>query len=144
MAPPTTHRVLSPNGKFAVVSDPRAGTRFVESSTGKSLCELPGWFRSIHVADDGEHFAIGFGGLNLIPVNADGSLDMISFWNRCRKVASVPLRTIVPEWSILQRTVSHYAWGHIDGIDKTGRLVVTRIDGHVFRFNMATGKWNDT
>jgi len=137
---PAIHRASSPNGKFTVISDPSAGTRLLESDSGKQLCELPGWFRSIYVSNDGEHFATGYSGLNLLPLNTDDSLELITFWRRCRKVESVPLRAIVPERSILQRTVSHYAWGNITGVDETGHLVVTRIDGRIFRFDMVSGK----
>jgi len=137
---PAIHRASSPSGDFTVVSDPSAGTRLLESGSGKQLCELPGWFRSIYVSNDGEHFATGYSGVNLLPLNADDSLELITFWRRCRKVESVPLRTIVPERSILQRTASHLAWGNITGVDETGHLVVTRIDGRVFRFDMASGK----
>lgn len=140
LPPPAVHRASSPNGKFTVVSDPNTGTKLVESGSGKQLCELPGWFRSIYVSNDGEHFATGYSGLNLVPLSTDDSLELIAFWKRCRKVESVPLRAIVPERSILQRTVSHYAWGNITGVDEKGRLVVTRIDGRVFRFNMSSGK----
>jgi hypothetical protein len=139
LPPPAVHRASSPNGKFEVVSDPSSGTKLIESGTGKRLCGLPGWFRSIYVATDGEHFATGYSGLNLVPLNAGDSLELIGFWRRCRKFESVPLRA-VPERSILRRTVSHYAWGNITGVDASGRLVVTRIDGRTFRFNMASGK----
>ena len=140
LPPSAVHRVVSPNGNFAVVSDPSRGTKLIESGSGNQLCELSGWFRSIYVSDDGEHFATGYDGLNLLPLTADDSLEVITFWRRCRKLKAVPLRAIVPDRSILQRSVSHYAWGNITGVDHRGHLVITRIDGRVFRFNMSSGE----
>ena len=140
LPPPDVYRELSPSGKFAVVSDPNSGTTIIESASGKQLWEVPGWHRSLFLSDDGEHLAIGYGGLNLLPLDAPDSLEMISFWSWGRKIRSVPLRAIVPDRSILQRTVSHYAWGNIGGIDNENRLIVKRIDGKVFRFNMSTGE----
>jgi hypothetical protein len=140
LPPPATHRVSSPSGRFAVVSDPSTGTRVIESASGKQLWQIPGWFRSLNVSDDGQYLAIGYDGLNLVPVGATDTLEIISFWNRGRKVKSVPLRAIAPDRAILQRTVSHLAWGSIGGINRENQLVVTRIDGRVFRFNMANGE----
>ncbi|APV48850.1 hypothetical protein BWI17_03650 [Betaproteobacteria bacterium GR16-43] len=140
LPPPAAHRVVSPNGKFAAISDPGTGTQGVELATGKPLWKIPGWFRSLYISDDGEHLAVGYGGLNLLALDADDSVEMIGFWNHGRKVKSVPLRAIVPDRSILRRTVSHYAWGSIGGIDAGNRLVVTRVDGRVFRFNMDNGE----
>jgi hypothetical protein len=140
MPPPALHRVLSLNGQFAAISDPGTGTKVVELATGRELWNIPGWYRWLYISDDGEHLAIGYGGLNLLSLEADDSVEMIGFWNHGRKVKSVPLRAIVPDRSILQRTVSHYAWGNIGGINPRNQLIVTRIDGRVFRFNMNTGE----
>ncbi len=139
LPPPATFSQSSPSGKFTAVSDPSSGTTIVESASGKQLWQVTEWHRSLFLSDDGEHLAIGYDGLNLLPLDAPDSLEMISFWSRAGKIQSVPLRAIVPDRSILQRTVSHYAWGNIVGIDHDDRLVVTRIDGKVFRFNMSTG-----
>ena len=139
LPPPTRHRLLSPNGQFAVVSDPVAGRTRVELASGEQLWQLPGWFRSVYVSNDGEHLAVGYEGLNLVPLDSDDSLEMISFWNRGNKVKSVALREIVPDRSILKRTASHYAWGSIRGVNEHDQLIVTRIDGQVLRFNMSTG-----
>jgi len=112
----------------------------IQSASGDVLWRVPGWFRSLHLADDGEHLVTGYGGLNLIPVNAPDSLELATFWGRDRRIASVTLGALVPDRSLLRRTTSHYEWGAISGIDSKQRLVITRVDGRVFRFNMATGE----
>jgi len=140
LLPPFTHRETSPNGQFVAVSDPNSGTRVIEAASGKQLWAIPGWYRDIYLSNDGRHLAIGYDGLNLIPLNADESFELITFLDRGRKLRTVSLHAIVPDKTLLRRTVSHYAWGSITGIDKNNRLVVTRIDGREFRFNMATGE----
>jgi hypothetical protein len=137
---PATYREPSPSGKFIAAADPSAGISIVESASGRELWHMRDWHPSIFLSDDGEHLAIGYDGFNLVPLDAANSLEMISFWSRGRKIRSVSLQALVPDRSILQHTVSHYAWGSIGGIDPENRLVVTRVDGKVFRFNMSTGE----
>ena len=137
---PATTRVLSPNGTITAISEPGDGTRIIESASGKEIWEMPGWYRSIFISNDGEHLAIGYSGMNLVPLETPDSLELIGFWERGRKVKSLSLQAIVPDRSILQRTASHYAWGNVRGIDSDNCLVVERVDGEVFRFNMVNGE----
>jgi hypothetical protein len=140
LPPPKTVSFSSANGRFTAISDPINGTSVVESSSNTPLWHIPGWFRSLYLSDDGEHIAIGYGGLNLIPLNAPDSLEMIAFWERGRKVKSVSLHEIVPDRSIMSRTVSHYCWGSIFRVNEKNQLVVIRNDNQVIFFNMNTGE----
>ncbi|HVP11423.1 MAG TPA: hypothetical protein VMV94_09590 [Phycisphaerae bacterium] len=137
-APPALHRAVSPNGRFAVISDPDKGTKLVDTASGATVCETPHWFRPVFVADDGVSFAIWYS--NLVPLNVDDSLEVLSIWRDCRKVKAVTFGSVVPDRSILRRTASHYAWSDAVGQDQSGHLVVTRIDGHIFRFNISNGE----
>ena len=67
LPPPSKVTAMSPNGAIRAVSDPRAGTRIEDVKRQTVLWRLPGWHRSIFVADDGRHLVIGYDGLNLIP-----------------------------------------------------------------------------
>ena len=140
LRPPAPFRVASPDGKIIAVADPSSGIKIIEASSGKQLWEMPGWRRVICISNDGEHLAIGYGGLNLINLDTDDSAEMIGFWHHGTKIKSVPLRAIVPDRSILRRTVSHYEWGYIRGINSIDQLEVVRVDGKLFRFNMRTGE----
>ena len=139
LPPPAVHRVTSLNGQFMAISDPATGTSVVKTSSGERLWSLPGWFRSIYISDSGRHLAIEYGGLNLVPLDSTNSLEILSFWDSGKKVRSVSLGEIVPDRSILKRTVSHYAWRTSIGVNHRDELVVSRIDGREFRFDMATG-----
>lgn len=138
LPPASTTQFNSPNKRFIAVSDPDRGTAVVESSSGRVLWRMPGWFRSLHVSDGGE--TVVAAASNLIPLDAGESFELLVFWHRGQKVKVVTLADIVPDRDLLVRTVSHYAWGDVNGIDAKGRLQVTRVDGKVFRFNMETGQ----
>ncbi|HUL96107.1 MAG TPA: hypothetical protein VLT89_08855 [Usitatibacter sp.] len=106
----------------------------------KVVWTMDGGSQLLFVSDDGQHVAMIYGGSTLIPLDADDSRDLIIFWEAGRKVASIPLATLVPDRAILVRTASHYSWGYIRGLNASNQLVVERIDGRVFNFNMATGR----
>ena len=139
LLPPATHRVASANGKYAAISDPATGTKVIDVASRKQLWSMPNWYRDIYLSNDGQHLATGYDGLNLISGDPDLSLEMITFWEHGRSIRVVSLGTIVPDKSILRRTFSHFAWGNIEGINGRNQLVVIRIDGREFRFNMTTG-----
>jgi len=104
------------------------------------LWKVPDWFRSMFVSNDGKHLAVGYDGLNLVPLSYVDSMELISFWDQGRKIKSVTLSEIVPDRTVLERTMSHYAWGDIEGVNDKDQLVVRRVDGQIFRFSMATGE----
>jgi len=138
---PTMTEVASPNGRFAAISDPKSTTtRVIEVATGRVLWKVPDWFRSMFVSNDGKHLAVGYDGLNLVPLSYVDSMELISFWDQGRKIKSVTLSEIVPDRTVLERTMSHYAWGDIEGVNDKDQLVVRRVDGQIFRFSMATGE----
>jgi hypothetical protein len=85
------YRTPSPNGRYAVITDPRSGTRIVEWPSQKPLWRIPGWYRVAFIADDGRSLALGHDGLNLIPHDAVDSLEMVSLWSGGRKIASITL-----------------------------------------------------
>ena len=138
--PPSLRTFESPHGKIRVLSDPTKGTDVIEVATGKLLWHMAGWFENLYVLDDGEHLASVWGGFNLIPLDAPDSFTMIWFWEHGRETRSVSLSEIVPDRSILIRTVSHYAWGNFAGIDERDRLVVVPNDKKAILFSMADGQ----
>ena len=139
LQPPYRHQVTSPDKRAVAISDPKTGTKIVDAATGKELWSMPGWFRWLFVSNDGQHLATGYDGMNLIPVNYNQDIVLITFWERGRKVKTIALRNISPDASSLRRTVSHYRWGDIEGVNEHNQLVVTRADGRQYRFNIATG-----
>jgi hypothetical protein len=139
LRPPEIHRIASPNGKFVAIADPSSGTRIVEAESGRELWKIARWCRWCYLSNDGEHLAVA-NDAGLVPLDVTEAWESLTFWDHGRKIRSVYLRDIVPNQSMLQRMQSHYMWGYINNIDENNRLVATRVDGRVIRFNMASGE----
>jgi hypothetical protein len=144
LPPPSKVTATSPNGHIRAISVPNAGTHVEDITEHKVLWRLPDWYRAMFVANDGKHLVTEYDGLNLIPTGFTDDLVLLTFWREGRKMREVTVRDLFPNHSILIRTVSHYAWGHIDGIDAQGRLRVQRIDGETFLFDVTTGEIRET
>jgi hypothetical protein len=144
LPPPKTEEVWSPNKQFCAVMDPKPYTTTVFRVAGDGTREkqwaMLGWFRVAHLADDGEHFVVGNGGMNLLPVNVTKDEPMISFVKKGELVRMVTLGELLRNMSSLQRTVSHYRWGDYLGFDKKGRYVVKTVEGNRLTFDVTTGK----
>jgi hypothetical protein len=140
LPPPALHRVMSPDGGITAVSDPLLRkTVFQVTATKEVLWELPAWERSIFVANDGRHAVTVYGGLNLIPRDADEEMVLFAFWREGKKIGEVRLKDFVAHKSKPRRTVSHSHWGMVRMIDAEGRLVVADSQGRLFRYDMSTG-----
>jgi hypothetical protein len=139
LPPPSRIIATSPNGAIRAVCDPNAGTTIEDVERRAVLWRLPGWYRSVFVANDGKHFVTGYDGLNLLPRDFNDDLVLLTFWREGRKIREIRVRDLVPDHSILERTASHYYWGRIESIDAQGRLKVNRADGKTFFFDVTTG-----
>jgi hypothetical protein len=144
LPPPSKVTVTSPNGAIRVVSDPKTGTRVEDVKQHRVLWRLPDWHRAMFVANDGKHLVTEYDGLNLIPTDFTDDLVLLTFWREGRKIREIRVRDLFPDHSILLRTASHYAWGHIEGIDAEGRLRMQRVDGKTFLFDVTTGNTTKT
>jgi hypothetical protein len=101
---------------------------------------VPGWHRSLFVADDGKHLVTQYDGLNLIPTDFTDDLVLLTFRREGRKIRDIRIRGFFPDHRILEHTVSHDHWGIVHGIDAQGRLKVERADGKIISFDVSTGK----
>lgn len=138
---PETIVVCSTSGKFCVTSDLGARTTFLRvKSTGKLLWSVPGWHRSIFVADDGQTIAFGYDGLNLLPRDVTLYEPIISIYSKGKLVQTVVLGDFYRSLSELTPTVSHYAWGSIRGFNRSNQLIVELVSGRCAAFNARTGK----
>jgi hypothetical protein len=140
LPPPTTVSAMSPSGHIRAISDPKAGTRVEDVTQHKVLWSVPGWHRSLFVADDGKHLVTQYDGLNLIPTDFTDDLVLLTFWREGKKFREVTVKDFVPDHHVLEHTASHYYWGKVDGIDAQGRLKVERADGKIFFFDVSTGR----
>ena len=101
---------------------------------------MSGWFRDVHLADDGSHLVTGYDGLNLLPRDYRPDMTMVTFWNRGRKMRAVPLSEVITDFSRLEPTVSHFLWGHSVGMDERGRFVIHTVEDRRISFDVATGR----
>jgi|GEM_PF-748743 len=142
LPPPAPHTARSPSKAVEAESDPVTGltTVFrVVGGTREKAWSMPGWYRALHVADDGEHLVLGFDGLNLLPRNAPDTLVVLRFVRRGEVVAVRTVRDVVRDRALLRPIASHLLWRNGEGFDAEGRFVVETTDGARQVFDVATG-----
>lgn len=141
MFPPAIWETCSPSQEYCARLDPEANsvTAFRKDTEHTVLWTAPGWSRVAGLADDGVHFVMGWEGMNLIPLDYDKNMPMLTFFRRGKQFAVVRLRDLAG-WLNLQRTVSHYYWGDYYGFDGNGHYVVKISRGSKIRFDMTTGQ----
>ena len=139
--PPSVWTTCSPSGEFCARLDPVENSirAYRKAEEVTVLWTAPGWSRVAALADDGEHLVLGYEGQNLIPVDYDSDMAMLTFHRRGEAFAVTRLRDLA-NWLNLQRTVSHYYWGDYLGLDADGHYVVNVSRGGEIRFDMTTGK----
>lgn len=135
--PPTMRKTVSHNNAFTVVSSLTKETWVLNNTTKQKIWSMAGWYPQIFVSNDGDYVVTDHYEKNHIPVRYN--LVLFTFWKRGREIRKVTLKEIVPDKSILLRTVSHYHWGTIDGINDKGELLVKRRDGKIFLFDVSAG-----
>jgi hypothetical protein len=141
MLPPSLWETCSRSGAHCATLDPDANRITVRRTgeAGEVLWSADGWSRVAALADDGEHLVLGYEGMNLIPVDYDKDMAMLTFYRRGSVIAVVRLRDIAG-WLNLRRTASHYYWGDYLGLDADGYYVVRVSRGGEIRFDMTTGQ----
>jgi hypothetical protein len=100
---------------------------------------LPNWYRWIFVSNDGNYLVTGYDGMNLIPTAYADDLVILTFWNKGKEMRKVTLEEIAPQRSMLERTISHYYWGDIEGINENKKLIINRSDGKTLIYDVTTG-----
>jgi len=143
LALPSPAERWSPNRRYVAVADPKKDTITIYRVEGQTRTESwrrDGWERAFDLADNGEHLIVCYGGLNLLPLNYETSWAMLSFYKRGVVVRKWSLRELIPDLSKLQRTVSHYRWGHCVGFDSKGLYEVQTVDRGKLRFDVCTGE----
>jgi hypothetical protein len=142
LAPPKTHQVCSPSGKFCAIADAEKGATTVyevaPDGTRKELWGLPRWERMMDVSDRGA-LVIGYDGLNLVPKNYDPELTLLAFHVQGRIVKRVTLRELFVDLGTMVPAVSHRDWGRYVGWDAAGNYQVETTEGRVLSFDPETG-----
>ena len=140
LRPPRNQITCSASGEFCATADLETQSTFLWlKSTGKVLWSVPGWHRWIFVSDDGQTIAVGYEGMNLVPPDVTLSEPVIHLYHDAELVRTVVLGDLFKSTSELPRTVSHRAWGSIQGFNRSNQLVVRLVNDTYAAFSAHTG-----
>ena len=126
LPPPEKVAAWSENHTYLVESVPNGDTTLYRVLDGKALWTIPGWHRSVFVSDTG-FVAIGYDGINLLPLNYRSDLVLIELWHDGLITHRVRLRDLVQSPKLLKRTASHYYWGYVSGFNTSNLLEVVTL-----------------
>jgi hypothetical protein len=79
--------------------------------SGSEMYRIPGWHRDVFLSDDGQYFASGYGGLNLVQLDATPTTVMLTVWKNGQPHMFVSLGQVLRSITSLKRTTMHYFWG---------------------------------
>lgn len=142
LPPPQDYQVRSANGQYVAkvtVAPPMTTVYAMQEGKETQAWSMVGFYRQVFLADDGQHLVIGYNGYNLISTNYSPDMVMVTFVEQGRILRQATLRELLPDLSKLQRTVSHYHWGHTPGINNRGEFVVETVDYRELHFDVRTG-----
>ncbi len=144
---PADKIICSPNRKFCVDMDyeDKQTTAYQINKQGKKekrtkIWEMPGWFYNASLANDGEHLIIGNDWRNLVETNYKPDQIMLSFYRKGELFQQVKFNQLIENFAQMPRTVSHYAWCKMFGLDENGYYSVTTFEDRRFLFDPATGQ----
>lgn len=140
LASPKKYTECSSSRKICATSDPKKNITHVSAIDSKNLWSIPGWHRWLIVADDGESAAVGFDGLNLVPVDITLQEPVLFIYNQGRLVRSVKLGDLYQSKSQLIRSSSHLYWVRSIVFNKSNKLVVNLANMKEIVFDGKTGK----
>ena len=142
LPPPHRYTECSVSEGACFTSDPEEGTfRHARGAAdaAKARWRVPGWHRVAYLADDGDHLVTGYDGMNLVPIENPGQVEILTFWRRGEPVRCYRLSELVST-AALVRTASHQHWGDYEGFDPDGNFRLSTVEGVVLVFSPATGE----
>ena len=98
------------------------------SFTGTEIYRIQGWHRDVFLSDDGQYFASGYSGLNLVQLDATPMTVMLTVWKNGQPHMFVSLSQVLWSLTSLKRTVSHYSWGRNLGFNRDGFLEIETVE----------------
>jgi len=100
---------------YQAISDPEKGTEVRDAKTGRLVWRMNGWLANIHVSNNGEYLVSEYGAL--LPIDFKPDFAVITVWKKGSKFQSLSVGDVLKHKKKLVRTVSHFHWGHIIGLD---------------------------
>lgn len=125
----------SANKKIKVVSKTNDRT-IALNSANKMLWKISKYVKFAYVSDDGQYFAAMYGGGNLIPVDYDEGLILITLFRNGKVIKEIKLNEIISSKTQLEATSSHYYWGDALGFVDSTKFEIKRRDGKVFSYEL--------
>lgn len=132
--PPADHTARSPDGRCVAHAELGRDRVIVSGAAGGAPWIVPGWHRSVLVADGCRTIGVGYDGLSLL---REGDLaaetPVLRFFHPDDPGRTVRLGELYPDLAVLPRTVSHrvlYRTTRWDG----GAWTVETTDGRILRF----------
>ena len=102
-------RIDARNGAFFAIPSPdRRSTvtyRVVRGRKAERMWTLAGWHPGAFLSDDGEYLVVGYPGVNLLALDHEPDVVMLSFFHRAKAVGVVRLNEIIQDRAHLRRTV---------------------------------------
>lgn len=98
------------------------------SFTGTEIYRVPGWHRDVYLSDDGQYFASGYAGLNLVQLDANAMTVMLTVWKNGRPQMLVLLGQVLRSLTSLKRTTLHYFWGQNRGFSRDGVFEIETVE----------------
>lgn len=141
--PAATRKIVSSSPACWAITDAstHVTTAYRKTQKGKpvALWSAPGWFRVAELSTDCKYLVTGYDGRTLLPAKADGELVMLSFYADGKIVRRIRLKELICDWSHLNRTASHWAWGNYIGVEKDFQYRIETEDRGALVFDMRTG-----
>lgn len=139
---PQNRKIEAPSGNCWTYEDAaNKTTTAYKRINGKNtkLWAINGWYRVAAIASDCEHFVTGYEGVNLLPEDYSPDMVMLSFYSKGSLIRQVPLKELVKDLSKLEKTVSHWSWGHYIGLERGSYYRVKTVDRGEVVYDMKTG-----
>jgi len=141
--PAATHKIVSSSQTCWAVTDAKTHVttayRNAQQDKPVMLWSAPGWFRVADLSADCRYLVTGYDGGSLLPANADGELVMLSFYRDGKIIRRIRLKELICDWSQLDRTASHLAWGNYIGTEEGFFYRVETKDRGAVVFDVRTG-----
>jgi hypothetical protein len=140
LGPPSVKTTCSNSGAYCALADSaRNTTQLFDKRSAKQLWSIPGWHRWVFVADDGRSMAVGYDGMNLLPMDVRMNEPVLRFYHQGKLTRTLKLSYFYANQKAMTQTVSHWAWVRTIAEEAPGELDVALVDGRHLRFNMRTG-----
>lgn len=140
---PTRTEFCSKNGKFCVTTDPgpvcekfcdrrypgpKTTFAYPKGQPKSKLWEMPRFVQTAFLSDDGEYLVIGYPYESLI-LDYKPTDSLVSFYRRGTLIKAWTVQEIIKDLNKLERTMSHWWWGHFLGFTAPHEFSLETIEG---------------